>query len=272
MSSERSAVLAGVLSSEPPERLRELAGLLREGQIRLDSKRARIERSLRGSQESLGRIAALLAEWDGEDERWSAVVLADVLAAAAENAVKGKSDQDAELVWTGPDVGHPTARRTQPVLNELLEWASRKVTIVGYSLFLGGVLTADLMERLGELSTRGVTIEFIVDRRYSGWSGEGGEGHSVREIKKHWPKGRRLPRVYSWASEDGDSAKLHAKVVIVDGRDLLVTSANLTGAGLADNLELGVRLRGPVAADCADHFEGLVRSGFFVLETWDDEA
>lgn len=272
MSSERSALLADVLSSEPPDRLLELATLLREHQVVLGSRRARLERRLRGSQESIGRIAALLTHWDGEDEAWSAEVLADVLEAAAGTALKDNADEDAELVWTGPNVGHPTARRTQPVLNELLEWASRRVTIVGYSLFLGGALTADLMERLGELSTRGVTIEFIVDRRYSGWSGESGEGHSVREIQKYWPKGRRRPRIYSWASPDGDSAKLHAKVVIVDGRDLLVTSANLSGAGLADNLELGVRIRGDVAADCADHFEGLVRSGFFALETWDDGA
>ena len=127
------------------------------------------------------------------------------------------------------------------------------------------------MERLGELSSQGVTVEFIVDQRYSGYNKAEGEGHSIREIQSQWPTGRRRPTIWSWSDDDKPGSKLHAKVVIVDGRDLLITSANLSGAGLADNLELGVRLRGEVAAQCAEHFNGLIRSGFFDEVTWDDE-
>jgi len=268
MSSERSAVLAEILALEPPDRLRQLATLLEDGPLEIGSRRPRVALELGGSEVSIGRVVRLLSVWPADDGA-SPAALIDVLKAASSE--QQESDEDAELVWTGPDAGHPTARRTQPVLNELLEWASRRVTIIGYSLFLGGPATRDLLGRLGELSTRGVNIEFIVDRRYSGWDGAGAAGHSVREIQEHWPKGRRRPVIRSWASHDNASAKLHAKVVIVDSRDLLVTSANLTGAGLGDNLELGVRLRGKVAADCSAHFDSLVTAGFFEEEVWDDE-
>lgn len=83
MPSERSILLADLLSSESPDRLRELAALLNEGRILPGFKRARLERAIRGSQESLGKIAALLSHWDGEDKTSSAEVLADVLEAAA---------------------------------------------------------------------------------------------------------------------------------------------------------------------------------------------
>ncbi len=268
MSSERSTALAEILALEPPDRLRQLAVLIENGPLAIGSRRPRVALELGGSDASIGRVVRLLSVWSGDDGA-SPVALVDVLRAAASE--QQEPDEDAELVWTGPDAGHPTARRTQPVLNELLEWASRRVTIIGYSLFLAGPAAQDLLGRLGELSTRGVNVEFIVDRRYSGYDGIGGEGHSIREIQKHWPKNRRRPVIRSWASPDNASAKLHAKVVIVDGRDLLVTSANLTGAGLGDNLELGVRLRGKVAADCAQHFDSLNAARFFVIEPWDDE-
>lgn len=190
--------------------------------------------------------------------------------AAAEKTNERVAARDAELVWTGPDEGNPRARRTFPVVNELLEFASRQVTIVGYSLFLSGSSAKALLARLGTLSSEGVNVEFIVDRNYAGYHGSNGAGHSVREIHEHWPANHRRPVVRSWTSPDGDGSKLHAKVMIVDRQELLVTSANLTGAGLATNLEIGLRVRGRAAAECADHFAGLTRAGFFATEPWPD--
>ena len=54
-------------------------------------------------------------------------------------------------------------------------------------------------------------------------------------------------------------ASLHAKLVVAKQKDALVTPANLTYHGLKANLELGVRLQGPVAADIVDHFNRLIR-------------
>ncbi len=56
-------------------------------------------------------------------------------------------------------------------------------------------------------------------------------------------------------------AKLHAKAVIVDGRDVLLTSANMTNAAYDKNIELGVLCRGGgVAGQVQRHFDALITS------------
>ena len=72
--------------------------------------------------------------------------------------------------------------------------------------------------------------------------------------------------MYSWGDDDDKLAKLHAKAVVVDRRDLLVTSANLTGHGVSGNLELGARLSGRPARQAHDHVIGLIADGTFSRE------
>ncbi len=55
--------------------------------------------------------------------------------------------------------------------------------------------------------------------------------------------------------------KLHAKILSVDDRAVLITSANLTYHGLFSNLELGVVVYGRVAGEVRRHFDRLERQG-----------
>ena len=65
---------------------------------------------------------------------------------------------------------------------------------------------------------------------------------------------------------DPPDAKLHAKAVIVDGLDVLLTSANMTSAAYDRNIELGVLCRGGgVAAQVQSHFDALIRAGVLVV-------
>ena len=55
-----------------------------------------------------------------------------------------------------------------------------------------------------------------------------------------WPMGVPLPRVLTWRLPSNDRhLKLHAKVLVADGHDALVTSANLTSYALDRNMEMG---------------------------------
>jgi len=55
---------------------------------------------------------------------------------------------------------------------------------------------------------------------------------------------------------------MHAKCAVADRRTELVTSANLTGAAMTDNMELGLVVRGgDVPKRIANHFDALVGSG-----------
>ena len=91
---------------------------------------------------------------------------------------------------------------------------------------------------------------------------------SLQQLWARWPEQRRRPTVYSWQHEDDELAKLHAKVVIVNRHDVLITSANLTGHGLGRNLEIGRRAYGKPAEDAADHFDELIKAGTFQPVEW----
>jgi phosphatidylserine/phosphatidylglycerophosphate/cardiolipin synthase-like enzyme len=60
--------------------------------------------------------------------------------------------------------------------------------------------------------------------------------------------------------------KLHAKVLVADHIDALVTSANLTSYAMDRNMEMGVRVLGAPAAAIAQHFRLLIARG--ILEPY----
>jgi phosphatidylserine/phosphatidylglycerophosphate/cardiolipin synthase-like enzyme len=267
MSSERVESLQNLLKSESPDQIKSLTIALREGILNLESRRTAINRQLGGTSDSANRVLRVFETWNAHGDT-SPALLADVIEVAGHSLAQLDVKPRAELVWTGPDGGQQTARKTFQVINEMLRQARESVLIVGYSLFLKGELARNLVSRLAALSSNGVDIVFVVDRRYRGYGNDGEEGHSVREIQQIWPSDARRPAVFSWCSDDEPSSKLHAKVLLVDSRDLLVTSANLTGAGMETNLELGVRLQGGVARSCGEHFQGLFGANFFAEEAW----
>lgn len=267
MVSDRSRAIYEIVSSESTENIESFLIALRTREISFESRKIELQRILNGPAETIQRFRKLLEEWP-ENGAKDESQLADAIDAASFSHQKISQTPRAELVWTGPASGHPTARKTYQVINEMLRHASSKVLIVGYSLFLRGELAQELFSQLGLLSSKGVRVTFIVDRRYKGWGADGDEGHSVREIMNAWNLGTPRPLIYSWKSEDDESSKLHAKLLLVDDRDLLVTSANLTGAGMETNLEMGVRLQGETARNCSEHFAGLQSTGFFDEEVW----
>jgi phosphatidylserine/phosphatidylglycerophosphate/cardiolipin synthase-like enzyme len=78
----------------------------------------------------------------------------------------------------------------------------------------------------------------------------------------HWPW-ERLPEVYydprSLAKEPGARACLHAKCVVVDDREVFLTSANLTEAAQQRNIEAGLVVTSPaLACKVRDQFMALV--------------
>lgn len=260
---EGSGQLADLLKSARPDQLKRLVMLLRGSEEALT--RGELGYRLGTSPSISALIFRTLNDWTGHPH--GRRLLADAIEVAL-SVARSTTSTSSELVWTGPDEGAPTARRTVSVVSEMLKTASSHILIVGYSLFLGAEPTRAIIRRLGELASSGVRVEFIVDGQYAGWDGVDEEGFSVRQIQRFWPEACPLPKVWSWRSSD-DVSKLHAKVLIVDRRDLLVTSANLTGAGLALNLEVGIRTSGSTAAACSDHFTRLINLGLFNDEPWD---
>ena len=171
----------------------------------------------------------------------------------------------AELVWTGRKPMGSPLRNTVPVVNEMLDAAERSVVVLAYSLWLGQAKAGSVLARFVAAAVNGASVTFVVDRRYKTQNGP--PEHNLRELRNRWPSGDPKPAVFSWDDGEDEIAKLHAKVLVVDRRDLLVTSANLTGHGMVGNLELGTRTIGRPAEHADDHVMDLIAEGFFRLES-----
>ena len=168
-----------------------------------------------------------------------------------------------EIAWTGPDAEGPLVRPMASVVEEMLRNVREigEVLIVGYSLTAeNGSVMHGIIDLLGDASRKGASVTIILHRD------EGGQNR--RNLLGAWNVKTRKPRILTWdPPHEHPYTKLHAKAMVVDRLDALVTSANFTFHGLESNLELGVRIRGPQAGAIAERFDHLISAG--VVKTWD---
>ena len=166
---------------------------------------------------------------------------------------------DAELVATLPPHVPGVARPTDMVIHELARGAQSELILLGYELSEPNVVAA-----LAEARARGVEVVVICDRVRA----------DARDLLASWPSGVEWPRVYQDREREGGPryASMHAKCLLADGRDLLITSANFTFHGLHGNIEVGVRLAGSPAEEARKIFSHLVESGILDERSRDGEA
>ena len=87
----------------------------------------------------------------------------------------------------------------------------------------------------------------------------------ARGVARLRQRGEARPAVYydpRSLTPSGPKGVLHAKAVICDNEQFLVTSANLTQAAMNRNIEVGILLRDRTIATTASiHFGGLIDQG-----------
>lgn len=184
-------------------------------------------------------------------------VIADSVAARSTVA------DDIQLVMTGPE-GKAYHRDTAVVVQDLFRRAERSVLVAGYAFYQGKVVFEDLGRRMDEIPDLHVRVFLNVARKSEdlGSITEIVSGF-VRKFKAHnWPAGCRLPELYydcrSLAAAEGP-VSLHAKCIVVDGREIFISSANFTEAAQHRNIEVGVLVRSAaLARQAAEFFDAMV--------------
>lgn len=154
---------------------------------------------------------------------------------------------DAELVATLPEETPGIARPTESVVREMVGSAQNEIILLGYEF-----TDRNLLGLLADAAARDVSVVMICDR---------GRGAAIR-VRELWPSSTCRPRMFH-DRERADAAiyaSMHAKCLLVDARDLLVTSANFTFHGLHGNIEIGVRIAGAPAAEARKVFSHLVEN------------
>jgi cardiolipin synthase A/B len=182
------------------------------------------------------------AEHDGTSGASIALALETALAAKMSAATAS-----VDVVVTGPDSPAAPVRLTSEVVRQLISGALHRVTLVSYAAYQ----MPSIIAALDDAVSRGVRVDLILESPEH-LDGGGGAAAYAKYRVYHWPADQRDP----------PEAKLHAKAVIVDSRDVLLTSANMTNAAYDKNIELGLLCRGGgTAGRVQKHFDALIARG-----------
>ncbi len=169
-----------------------------------------------------------------------------------ESFVTGRDDSKAvdhlfDLVLSGPEVpGVPTSD-TALVFDRLVEKAKTEILMVGYAVYNGKQLFQRLAQRM-ESEPLTVTFHLDISRGMKDTSLESEIVQRFMQdfLTKQWP-GKSAPKVFydprALSLDKHRRASLHAKCVIIDATEALITSANFTRAAQIKNIETGILIR-----------------------------
>ena len=136
------------------------------------------------------------------------------------------------------------------VVQSMINGAERNILITGYSL---SSYFSELVDTIIQKSQRGVFVKFFVN--------DLDKQPDFEKVLRY--KGRFL-KVYNYHQDEDKMAALHAKVISVDQRQTLITSANLSYHGQQGNIELGTLIESkPIARQIEDVFTKLTFSKVF---------
>jgi cardiolipin synthase A/B len=174
---------------------------------------------------------------------------------AAVRAVQAtRADQAVEIVWTGPQTAEVPVRLTRAVLVDVIRSATKRLVIVSFAAYK----VALVVDELAAAAARGVDVRLILE------TSEASGGRLEVDAADAFASLGASASFWVWPSEQrpalpAGTAALHAKAAIADRHTALVTSANLTGHGMNENMELGLLVRGgAVPRRLAAHFTQLM--------------
>lgn len=167
-----------------------------------------------------------------------------------------------DVVWTGPDVRAGETLSTATTLTQMFDRAERAVLLAGYSFERG---TAVLEPLCRAMTARGVDVDVVLDLGSSDDFDDGGAyvEEGVGKFIKAW-NGTTLPRIFYDPRQLVPKAyvSMHAKCVVVDTAECLITSANFTDRAHSRNIELGLHVTDRLVAQRIEgHWRRLIGDG-----------
>lgn len=172
------------------------------------------------------------------------------LVSLLETAITSGDADKVSLVVTAPPSFSINARTTMNVVQSMINGAERNILITGYSL---SSYFSELVDTIIQKSQRGVFVKFFVN--------DLDKQPDFDKVLRY--KGRFL-KVYNYHQDEDKMAALHAKVISVDQRQTLITSANLSYHGQQGNIELGTLIESKqIARQIEDVFTKLTFSKVF---------
>jgi phosphatidylserine/phosphatidylglycerophosphate/cardiolipin synthase-like enzyme len=172
-----------------------------------------------------------------------------------------------DLVWTGPEITGSRSRDTSVVVRELFTTAKKSVLISSFAIDKGEKarkLFQALAERMDAKPELHVQMFLNIQRPHHN---KVVDSILLSEFAKTFRQniwtGERLPLIFydtrSLAIDSTQKSCLHAKCIVVDEDQVLITSANFTEAAHERNIEAGVLLNNATTAQALRlQFDALV--------------
>lgn len=229
-----------------PEKVRALAGAVRK----IEDVKANVSLSdVVGTATAKAVVERLVHAWRatsvGPGE------LASMLLAASHAFENVSKHQSAELVWTGPTTPFVSARRTEQALLQVIGAAKQNLFITSFVAYD----VSTIVKALNDASSRGVGISMLLES--SQHHGGSISFDVIGKMQTLVP----TAKLYAWRERSASFAdgRVHAKVAVADGDVCFITSANLTGHAMEQNMEAGVLLKGgQIPKLLHEHLQALV--------------
>jgi len=177
--------------------------------------------------------------------------LAAMLIAASHAIEYASNHQSTELVWTGPTTPFVSARRTEQALLQVIDAAKRTLFVTSFVAYD----VSAIVKALNDASMRGVGISMLLESSQD----QGGSisFDAIGKMRMLVPSAK----LYAWRNRPAQFAdgRVHAKVAIADDHVCFITSANLTGYAMEQNMEAGVLISGgQIPRLLHEHLQALV--------------
>ena len=165
-------------------------------------------------------------------------------------AITSNDKEKVSIVVTAPPSFSINARTTLSVVQSMINSAERNILITGYSL---SSYFSDLVDVIIDKSQHGIFVKFFVN-----------DVDSQKGFEKILRYKGRFLNIYNYHNNDDKMSALHAKVLSIDGKSTLITSANLSFHGQQGNIELGTKIESKNFAKQIDEiFTKLIYSKIF---------
>jgi len=241
--------------------LEALIAALRTGRLTHPFSLLQINRIVKRPQSEAVRNVLLELSENGFTENQVALALDMIV---QERTSRRAEIDEVDLVTSGPRAPGVSHRDTAVVVRELFAHAERSVLVVGYAVYQGQKVFESLAARMQERPDLNVRFYLNVPRPdHDDTPSNILIDRFERNFKDtQWPGDSRVPEVYFDPRSVRDDAplrsSLHAKCIVVDQRDVFVSSANFTEAGQQRNIEVGLHVESELLAlQLTRHFEHL---------------
>jgi len=252
-------IIAELGSELHPDQVSALAAEVESLKEAIELGRARPDLSFALNEDQL----SMLAEAWERAPQMKPDELAAALHAASFTANLSGSRESVEMVWTGPSTQLVPCRHTEQALIQVVESAKKRLFVVSFVAYkVGSIITA-----LQDASAKGVQIEMLLEASKD-------HGGNI-DFDCFTPLVEQIPagRFYRWDNDARDDIEtkgsVHAKCAVADGKVAFITSANLTGAAMEKNMEVGVLIRnGDLPHRLDRHLRALIQTNVITQIDW----